>query len=244
MQVDLRQHGGIVGSPVVLEGQPQIFCYDIQFVPLQVGQQHPRHFHGIDAAKFFFDAELFASRPQEGDVKISVVGAQGPIPHKIEKGLHRLLLAGGIPHHIIGDAGEFGDLIGHRPRGLHIGVKAFFLLAARYQDGGDLNDLTSAGAQACGLQIKYDGLAIQRSLAGTADRLALGQVVDTVGFDPVDHFDLCPFALELLLGVHRVGEGLDHPMVGNGHCLVPPPGRRLDQIPGGRQAIHGGHAGM
>ena len=34
------------------------------------------------------------------------------------------------------------------------------------------------------------------------------------------------------------------PMVGNGHCLVPPPGRRLDQIPGGRQAIHGGHAGM
>ena len=237
--------GGVVAGPVVLEGgQLQMVGHNIQLELVQLRQQVLGQNQRVHVGGIKGEPLRPAPGPDEANVKFRIVGRQGPVPHKgqkIRQGLGRL---GRTPEHLVGDAGEGDDLRGEVAARVHEGLESVDDLPLPDNHRADLGDGLLGHLQAGCLDVKGHVLAVKGRVPVPVDGDAVIQVVDKVALHTVDDFDI-------LGGVPRVGEPLDHAVVGNGDGRVTPGLRPLDQIPvrpglgaEGREGVHVGEGGV
>ena len=93
---------------------------------------------------------------EEADVEGGVVGHDHRSLEELEQLGDHLLDAGGIGHHLLGDAGYLGDHRRDGPHGVHQGGEVPDLPEALDAHGSDLGDLAGARPGAGGLQVESD----------------------------------------------------------------------------------------
>ena len=226
----------------------QVLGHDIQLVLAQFGQQVLGQNQAVHRRVVEGDAVLLTPGGDKAHVEVGVVGGQGPVPGKGQKGPQRLLLRGRSGQHLVGDAGEADDLRRqHAPRGGE-GVEGIGNLPVFQHHCADLDDDLVLLVQAGGLNVEADDLAVEGGVCLPVDRHPVVHVVDVVGLHAEEDLDF----LGRVLGV---GEGVGHPVVGDGDGRVAPGLGPLDHVlvpaDGGvgleahrRQGVHGGHVGV
>ena len=168
------------------------------------------------------------------------MGGQRPALHEVQELPDGLGLAGGSPHHVVGDAGELGHLIGDGPLRVHEGGKNLVGdLAVLIDHGADFGDDVMAGIQAGGLQVEADVLPVEISVQAAPDGGHVVHVVDEIGLHPEEHLDA-----RLLGGGVGRGEVVADAVVGDGDGGVAPGRRPLDHLLDVGGGVHGGHLGM
>ena len=243
-------HGGrVVAGPVVVEGrQLKVLGHDVQLILAQVGQQVLGQDQAVDGGVLKGDAVFPAPGGDKAHVKVRIVGGQGPVPHKVQKGPQGLLLAGGSLQHLIGDAGELNDLRVQDAPGGDKGVEPLPHLSMFQHHCADLDDDLPPPVQAGGLDVKTDDLVVKGLIGPAVDHHPVVHVVDIIGLHAEQYLDV----LGRVLGV---GEGVGHAVVGDGDSGVAPPLRPLDHVlvraddrvglkAHRRQGVHGGHVGV
>ena len=243
-------HGGrIVAGPVVVEGgQLKMLGHDVQLILAQVGQQILGQDQAVDGGILKGDAVFPAPGGDKAHVKVRIVGGQGPVPHKVQKGPQGLLLAGGALQHLVGDAGKTDDIRVQDAPGGDKGVEPLPHLPVFQHHCADLDDDLPPPVQAGGLDVKADNLVIKGLVGLAVDHHPVVHVVEVIGLHAEENFDV----LGRVLGV---GEGVGHAVVGDGDGGVAPPLRPLDHVlvraddrvglkAHRRQGVHGGHVGV
>ena len=113
---------------------------------------------------------------------------QNAVTCKGKKSFQCFLFAGGIRYHLVGDAGQLGDLGGDGLAGLDKGVKFLHHFAVFHDDGTDLGHILHARVKAGGLGIKDTELPVQRLILHTV--YTGDHVVHKVGFAAVDQLEV------------------------------------------------------
>ncbi len=94
-----------------------------------------RHGQGVDIGRLKLNAAALGGGSQEADIeRMGIVGHQDAAIREPEKGFQRFLLPGGISHHLVGDAGQLGDLGGDGLAGLDKGVELLHHFAVPHDD--------------------------------------------------------------------------------------------------------------
>ena len=163
------------------------------------------------------------------------MGRQGAAVHELEKLRQSLLQFGGVPEHVVSDAGKADDLRRQMPLGVHKGLEPFGDLAVFQHHGADLGDGLPLHLEAGGLDVKAHELPVQRAVLSAVDRHPVVQIVDEVALHAVEELDLVPG------GVPGVREGLGHAVVRDGDGRVAPADGGLDRLGGVRQGVHVAH---
>ena len=89
----IGHRGRVVAGPVVVEGgQMQMLRHHVQLVPVQLGQKVLGQNQAVNGGIFKGNPILLAPGGDKAHVKIGVVGGQGPVPGKGQKGPQGLLL--------------------------------------------------------------------------------------------------------------------------------------------------------
>ena len=245
----IAHRGRVVIGPVVVEGgQVEVLGHDVQLVLAQLGQQVLGQDQAVDGGVGKGYPHPAAALGNEAQVKLGVVGRQGPARRKVEKGLDGLGLGGGPGEHLVGDAGELRDLPGQGTAGIGKGGEFLHHRAIPQHHRADLGDDVPGLVQSGGLDVKADNILCKVLFLVAMDRHAVVHVVDVIGLDPVEDLDL-------LGRVPGVGERVGHAVVGNGDGPVAPPLRPLDHVlvhadgrvhlaAHRRQRVHGGHVGV
>ena len=107
---DLAEDGGVVAGTVMVEVlQFEVLGNDVQLVPPEFRVEAAGHRQGVDRGVGDINAVAVCRRPDKGHVERGVVGDQRPVPGESEELPEGFLLLRGVLHHLVGDAGEFGD---------------------------------------------------------------------------------------------------------------------------------------
>ena len=235
----IPHHGGVVAGPVVVEGgQVQVLRHDVQFIFSQIWQQILRQNEGVDGGIGERTPHPGAAFRQKAHVELGVVGGQRAVPHPVQKGVQRLLLAGRVGHHGVGDAGQLHDVPGDRPGRIDEGVVLIHHFPVLEHHGADLGDDVPFPAQTGGLDVEADDLGVYGQRTVAVYHHSVVHVVDEVAFHAVDDLDLVPG------GAGRIGERLGDAVVGDGDGLVPPGDGALDCVLHLGEGVHLGKSGM
>ena len=235
----ITHHGGVVAGAVVVEGgQFQVLRHDVQFVFPQIRQQVLRQNEGVDGGIGERSPHPGAAFRQKAHVELGVVGGQRAIPHPVQKGVQCLLLAGGVGHHGVGDAGQLHDVPGDGSRRVDKGVVLIHHFPVLEHHGADLGDDVPFSAQTSGLDVEADDLGVYGQRTVPVHHHSVVHVVDEVAFHAVDDLDFVPGS------TGRVRECLGDAVVGDGDGLVPPGDGALDRVLHLGEGVHLGKSGM
>ena len=151
----------LAGAVRLVGGQLQMLVDGALLVVVQARVHGLRHGQGVDIGRLKLDAAPLGRCPQKADIKgVGVVGHQNAAICKLQKGFQRLGSSlGASVHHLVGDAGQLGDLGGDGLAGLDKGVKLLHHLAVPDDDRADLGQVLHTGVKAGGLGIKHAELA-------------------------------------------------------------------------------------
>ena len=240
--VDPGEHFSVVTCTVVIElAKPKMLCNDIELMLFQLRKQGTRQHDRINRGKIVFHAAAPGALPQKACIKRRVMRDQ----HRAAAPAERIKLAQRLPferraaHIVVGDAGQFCNLRRDRTLRVYKCVEAVDDFAAAQFHRADLRDAFSRSGKAGRLQVKYNHLAVKPAVRITAD--SLHHVVDEIGFDAVDHFDIAAALADFGNGVHAVRKCLHHTVVGDRDRLVPKFVGALDQLGRGCYAVHRRH---
>ena len=202
-----------------------------------------RHGQGIDIGRLQLDAAALGCCPQKAHIKgVDVVSHQNAVTCKGKKSFQRFLFAGGIGYHLVGDAGQLGDLGGDRLAGLDKGIELLHHLAVADDDRADLGKVLYPGVKAGGLGVKHAELAVQRLILYAVN--AGHHVVHKIGLAAVDELKIRVFFVDVIGCQHGFRVTLTHAVVGDGNGGVSHAVRQLDDAAGVAEAVHAGKLGM
>ena len=218
---DAAQSPGVLtGTVGLVGGQLQVLVDGALLIVVQAGVHGLGHGQGVDVGGLKLDAAAPRGRPQKADVEaVGVVGYQHPAPGKVQKGLQGLPFCGGVGHHLVGDAGQLGDLGGDGLGRLDKGVELVHHLAVPHQHRADLGQVLAAGVEAGGLGVKDAELPLQGLVLHAVD--AGDHVVHKIGLAAVDQLEGGVFLVDVVGGQHGLGVALADPVVGDGDGGVP-----------------------
>ena len=202
-----------------------------------------RHGQGVNIGRLQLDAAALGSCPQKAHIKgVDVVSHQNAVARKGKKSFQRFLFAGGVRYHLVGDAGQLGDLGGDGLTGLDEGIELLHHLAVADDDRADLGKILYAGVKTGGLGIEHTEFAVQRLILYAVD--AGHHVVHKIGFAPVDEFEIRVLFVDVIGRQHGFRIALTHAVVGDGNGGVSHAVRQLDDAAGVAEAVHAGKLGV
>ena len=235
----IAHHGGIIAGAVVVEGgQFQVLRHDVQFVFSQIRQQILRQDQGVNGGIGERSPHPGAPFRQKAHVELGVVSGQGTISHPVQKGVQRLLLAGRIGHHGVGDAGQLHDVSRDGASRIDEGVVLIHHFPVLEYHGADLGDDVPFPAQTGSLDVEADDLSVYGQRTVPVHHHSVVHVVDKVPFHAVDDFDLVSGSTGC------IGERLGDTVIGDGDGLVPPGDGALDCVLHLGEGVHLGKSGM
>ena len=237
--------GGVVTGPVVLEGgEPQVLRHDVQLIFSQLRQQVLGQDQRIHVGRIEVQSLLAAPLPDKADVELRVVRHQRPPVSEGEKIFQSLGGLGRALEHLVRDAGEGDDLVAEVPLRVHEGLKPVRDLPAADDHRANFGNGLLADLQAGGLNVEGYVFIGKGRILGPVDGDAVVQVVDEVPLHAVEDLDV-------LGGVPRIREPLDHAVVRDGDGGVAPGLRPHDDVPRrsrlgteGGEGIHVGEGGV
>ena len=127
--------------------------HNVQLVFAQLRQQVLGQDQRVHVGGLKGQSHLPAAGTNEADVKLRIVGGQGPAVHKVQKGRQGLLQLRSVLEHLIGDAGEADDLRRQLALGVDEGLEPVGDLAVFQHHRTDLRDGLPVHLQAGGLNI-------------------------------------------------------------------------------------------
>ena len=229
---------------MVIELQIQCISNDVQLVLGQLGHECPGHFYRVNRTGGTGQAKLFTGSANKSHIKACVVCNQRPVAAELQKPGQLHVDGIGIPHHILPNPGQFGNARRNGLCGLYITVESIADFASCHNTGSDFDDLAVCSRETGGFGVKHHDFIGQQRITAAFDGIALLQIVDAVGFDAVQHFDIGTAFFQTGLRFHDFREGLHHAVIGDGQCLM---SHRCSQFEGFArvaQGIHAGHIGM
>ena len=173
-----------------------------------------------------------AALRQKAHVKFGVMGRQGPVPHPVQEVIQRRLLARGVRHHGIGDAGQLHNVAGDGTSRIDKGVVLIDHHTLLQYHSTDFGNPLPPAVQSGGLDVKADDFRVQRQVTVAVDHHAVIHIIDIISFHAVDHFDL------IACRAGRVREGLGNAVVGDGNGGMPPGDGPLHRVLHLRQGVH------
>ena len=213
----IAHHGSVVAGTVMVElRQVQPVCHNIQLVLAQIGQQVLGENQRINGGVGEIPSHALAAHPEKAHVKVGVVGGKGALTHPVQKGIQRLALAGGVRHHLVGNARQLHHLTGDGLLRLDKGIVPLPDLPVFQHHGTDLRDIVPVAVQSGGLNVEAHDLVVQRGIRLAVNHHPVVHVIDIVRLHAVEDFDFVPG------GVPCVWEGLGDAVVGDGNRLVSP----------------------
>ena len=224
--------------------QFQMLGNGVQLVILEVREQRPGNGHCIHIGILQLDPVPGCRCLEEGGVKGGIVCHQDSIlpPDEVHEHPQGFLFQRSIRHHLIGDAGELDHLIGDALLRIDEGVKFLQHFPVLHPDRADFGHALQTGGKAGGLQVEDDELAV-KGLLGFSHHSG-HHIVDQITLHAVEDLHLLARLFHRLLGIHGIGIGLGHTMVGDGNSGVTEIGRPLHQLVRRGHAVHRGHIGM
>ena len=238
-----QRPGVLAGAVGLVGGQFQMLVDGALFVVVQAGVHGLRHGQGVDIGRFKRDAAPFGRDAEEADVeRVGVVGHQNAPACKIQERLQCLSLTGGIGDHLIGDAGQLGDLGCDGLAGFDEGVKFLHDFAVFHDDAADLGQVLHVGVQPGGLGIEHAELPRQGRILHTVD--AGDHVVHEIGLAAVDELEVRVTFVDVVRCQHGFRVALTDTVVGDGDRRVPHPMGQPDNAAGVAERIHAGQLGM
>ena len=116
----------------------------------------------------------------EADVKLRVVGRQGPPVYKFQEIRQSLGGLGCVLEHLVGDAREADDLRRQPPSRVHEGLEPLGDLAVPQHHRADLRNGLPVHPEACSLDVEADDFPVQGNVLGAVDGDAVVHVVDEI----------------------------------------------------------------
>ena len=233
----------LTGAVGLVGGQFQMLVNGALLVVVQAGVHGLRHGQGVDIGRFKRDAAPFGRDAEEADVeRVGVVGHQNASACKIQERLQCLGLTGGIGDHLVGDAGQLGDLGCDGLAGFDEGVKFLHDFAVFYDDAADLGQVLHVGVQSGGLGVEHAEFPRQRRILHTVD--AGNHVVHEISLAAVDELEVRVAFVDVVRRQHGFRVALTDTVVGDGDCRVPHPMGQPDDAAGVAERIHAGQLGM
>ena len=148
-----------------------------------------------------------------------IVRHQNAAVHKVHKVPHGLLLAGGILHHIVCDAGELCNIFRNMHTGVGKAVITFANFAVFHHHCANFCNGAVLWGKACGFQIEHHKRALHgHILIAVYHR---HHIIYKVGLTAVDQLEIRVFFMNIIHGKHGLREALHHAVVGNGNGTVP-----------------------
>ena len=213
------------------------------FIVVQTGVHGLRHGQGVDIGRLQLDAAALGCCPQKAHIKgVDVVSHQNAVARKGKKSFQRFLFAGGVRYHLVGDAGQLGDLGGDGLTGLDEGIELLHHLAVADDDRANLSKILYAGVKTGGLGIEHAEFTVQRLILYAVN--AGHHVVHKIGFAPVDELEIRVFFVDVIGCQHGFRIALTHAVVGDGNGGVSHAVRQLDDAAGVAEAVHAGKLGV
>ena len=224
-------------------GQLEVLVDGPLLVVVEAGVHGLRHGQGVDIGRLELDAAPLGGGTEEPDVeRVGVVGHEDAAIHEFEEGFQRLGLAGGVGHHLIGDAGQLRDLGRDGLSGLDEGIELLHHLAVPHDDCADLGQVLHARVEARRLGVEDAELAVQRLIPDAVD--AGDHVIDEVGLTAVDEFEVRVGLVDGVRCQHGLGVALTDAVIGDGDGRVAHPVGQLDDAAGVAEGVHAGQLGM
>lgn len=226
--------------------QTQCIGDNIQLILAEFRHQILRQNERVDIRRVERQAELFARRRHEADVKIRVVRAQGAAADVFQEFRHCLGNIRLPGKHLVVDARQIDDLWLQGPVRVDEGLERAENFIALHDGRADLNDRVMERGQAGRFQIERDVFPVKGEILLAVDGDAVVDVVDVVALAAVEDFNVLVRPRDLGLGgsLHRVRERLRAAVIRNGDGAVAPAGCPLDGSAGIGQRVHGGHGRM
>ena len=230
-----EEHGagvGVVVRPMVAAHVDAVMGAEgVQLMVLHVVVEDVSGEHeGVCVGQIEADAELLPVMGDEPHVESGVVGHQAGAAAEVAELLQSVPAGGRADEHVLGDAGELGDLLGNDHAVVDEGIEALRHLPIHQADRADLDDVAGFRLQARGLDVEGHVLPLHGEVHGVGLQIPL---------HPVQGLDAGGFRR---LGC--LGEGLDVAVVRDGQGLMAPAGRGLEGLGQVRETVHGGHAGV
>ena len=241
---DAAQRGGVLaGAMSFVGGQLQVLVDSPLLVVVEAGIHGLRHGQSVDIGRLELDSAPLGSGAEEPDVEgVGVVGHEDAAIHEFEEGFQRLGLAGGIGHHLVGDAGQLRDLGRDGLAGFDEGVEFLHHLAVPHDDCTDLGQVLHARVEARRLGVEDAELAVQRLVLHAVD--AGDHVIDEVGLTAVDELEIRVGLVDGVRRQHGLGVALTDAVVSDGDGRVAHPVGQLDDAAGVAEGVHAGQLGM
>ena len=170
------------------------------------------------------------------------MGHQGPPAREVQKHLQRLGLAGGVGHHLVGDAGEGGDLFGDGLARFDEGVELLHHFAVFHQNRADLGEVLHPGVQTGGLGVKDAELPIQGHILDAVD--TGDHVVHKIGLAAIDQLEVGILLVDVIGGQHGLWVTLTDAVVGDGDGRVTHAVGQADNPARVAEAVHAGELGV
>ena len=161
-------------------------CQGVELVVFEVRQRAARNGQRVGMGVVHALPCARGRGAQKGHVKAGVVRHQRAAACKVEQAAQRLPLFGGAFDHLIGDAGELGDLGRNGLLGVDKSVKARQHSPVFDQHGADLGQAVGAGREPCRLNVKDDKLVVKRG-ALLRPRPVVLLVADVVCLHPIEN---------------------------------------------------------
>ena len=237
----------VVGGAVMVEiRQTQCIGDNIQLILAEFRHQILCQNERIDIGRMEWQAQSFARRRHEADIKVRVVRAQGAaadVFQEFRQCLGNIRLPG---EHLVVDACQIDDLRLQGPVRVNEGLERAENLVSLHDGRADLDDRVMKRGQAGRFQVERDVFLVKGKVPVPVDGNAVIDVVDVVALAAVENFDVLVCSRDLGFGgsLHRVRERLCAAVIGDGDGAVAPAGCTLDGGSGIGQRIHGGHSRM
>ena len=234
----------LTGAVGFVGGQLQVLVDGALLVVVQAGVHGLCHGQGVNIGRAFQrDAAALRGGPQKTHIKgVDIVAHKDAVTRKLQESFQCFLFAGGVGHHLVGDAGQLGDLGRDGLAGLDKGVKLVHHFPVLHDDRTDLGHILHAGVKARRLSIEHAELAVQRLVFHAVD--AGHHVVHKVGFAPVDQLEIRVGLVDVVRRQHGFRVALTHAVVGDGNGRVPHAVGQLDDAAGVAEAVHAGKLGV
>ena len=241
---DAAQCGRVLaGAMGLVGGQLQMLVDGPLLVVVETGVHGLSHGQGVDIGRLKLDSAPLGGGAEEPDVEgVGIVSHKDAAIHKVEEGFQRLGLAGGVSHHLVGDAGQLGDLGGDGLSGFYEGVEFFHHLPVPHDDRADLCQIFHAGVEARRLSVEDAELAVQRLVFHAVD--AGYHVIDKVGLTAVNELEVRVCLMDGVRRQHGLGVALTDAVVGDGDGRVAHPVGQFDDAAGVAEGVHTGQLGM
>ena len=241
---DAAQCGRVLAGAVgLVGGQLQMLVDGPLLVVVEAGVHGLSHGQGIDIGRLKLDAAPLGGGAKEPDVEgVGIVSHKDAAIYKVEEGSQRLGLAGGVGYHLVGDAGQLGDLGGDGLSGFYEGIEFFHHFPVPHDDRADLCQVLHAGVEARRLSVEDAELTVQRLVFHAVD--AGYHVIDKVGLTAVDELEVRVCLVDGVCSQHSLGVALTDTVVGDGNGRVAHPVGQLDDAAGVAEGVHAGQLGM